>query len=420
MYDATHTARRRIHALRDSGCAGGQLTSRYCWAQWMLAVCLGWLLAPHAALAWSLPVSPNPVPGIGEPIGMWYFHPMVHFETTEAPHDFQVTPSDADKFMQFGFAFVGNVDGILQQEGSYDGYAILTTNHYKNNGLGFILEYRTWYKGMTNDWTPVTTLDTLYPATWLGLDADDLHKLNTLGQTITVALDVDVMIHWIRLANLNTSGNAISINSGLNRTRFLNVRLATRQGGGAPTFSNNLVLKQRWQSMHTYRAPQLSCTTPAVTSVDFGTQVKTDFTHITKTLAERTFTLTFQNCPEGYNRIGYYFDPSTTGLESGHAGVIKLDGSSNATGFGIQILDESDLPVQFNQPNTYWLSDYIYRGKDCLINNDPCIGNKRVWLRQSQPVHDYSVDLKARLYQTDDTVTSGDFTSSLIVIMQYQ
>jgi len=397
--------------------------SRYLRARLLLALCLGLLPAPLTVLAWSLPVSPNPEPGIGQPIGSWYFHPTVLFDGLNPYHFVSVNSANVADFMQYGFAFVANAGGALTSEGVYDGHVILSTAHYKNHGLGFILQYRTWQDGNTNAFTPVTSMDTVFPVQWLGLSTSAINRIN-LGQTVQLTLNVEIRIHWIRLTGLDTSGTNLPIVSSSVNTRIFNVRLASNHNG-PKLISGQPVLSNYWRQHHVYNAPVATCTTPSfpMKTVNFGTIVESEFTHVGATPVARPLELTFSNCPQGYNKIGYYFKPPSAGLEAGHPGVIKLDPSSQAQGFGVRILDENNIPIAFfagdSNPdtiNTYWLGNYINPG-ECRLT-DPNCGFP--WNPGVLPRNDYTVHLTAQLYQTETTVTPGKFRASLILVMQYK
>jgi len=108
-----------------------------------------WL--PQAARAWSLNVPPG-TPTVNTPIGMWYLHPNISFDTTGSGLASLAVPAGAagavlrNQLTRFGFASVGGAP--LTDEGSIvmdDGvsYVIQSTPHLKAQGLGFVLQFRT-------------------------------------------------------------------------------------------------------------------------------------------------------------------------------------------------------------------------------------------------------------------------------------
>ncbi|HDL7824299.1 TPA: fimbrial protein [Yersinia enterocolitica] len=83
--------------------------------------------------------------------------------------------------------------------------------------------------------------------------------------------------------------------------------------------------------------------------------------------------------------------------ESGHQGVLKLSPGSNATGVGVQLLvGKNQDPVEFGQPKQ--MGTTASSGAD---------------LQET-------IDITARYYQTENTVTPGTANASATFTMTYQ
>jgi len=215
----------------------------------------------------------------------------------------------------------------------------------------------------------------------------------------TVQLNMDIRIHWIRLAGLNTSGDALSVISAANNTRIFNVGLRTGMNGGCQNIGNAIYYRF-WQPVHSYRAP---------------------------VQRPKPFTFTV-NCPEGYNSIRYWVG-SPFRVASDPDGVVRLDPASAASGFAVRIWDgpgASAQPVKFGADNTYAVPGYVvYKG--LWLDPGQPTGDDRaaasanlLYNRSSQPRQDYPITLKAALYQTEPTVTPGTFKTHILIYMVYK
>jgi len=429
------------------------------------ALCAWMLWLPQAARAWSLNVPPG-TPAVNTPIGMWYLHPDIHF--VNVPNDgggglgsalsFTVPAGLAgttlrDQLTQFGFASVGGAP--LTNEGSIvmdDGvnYVIQSTSHLKSRGLGFVLQFRTRIIStsrhaigtQTNSWTPVTSIASdQCPADWVSL----MYTGNA-GLSFTVRVDMDIRIHWIRLAGLNTDGSLINVQSALNNTRIFNVRLRTGNGGcqniTVPGSVGNQIIHQFWQAMHVYRAPVQSCTTPPSSqnmTVPLGMYTAGEFPGVGLATEPKQFTFTV-HCPEGYNSIRYWVG-SPFRVPTDPDGVVRLNPDSTASGFAVRIWDgpgSSAQPIKFGAENTYAVPGYVeYKGlwldpgkptgddrdqanaQYIWERGDPATGGN-VPPNYGQPRQDYPITLKAALYQTEQTVTPGPFKTHILIYLVYK
>lgn len=68
------------------------------------------------------------------------------------------------------------------------------------------------------------------------------------------------------------------------------------------------------------------------------------------TAAERSFQISINNCPKGYNRIFYRLKPMGDNVETS-AGVLPLSAQSTAKGVRIRVTDSAGAPVAFDTSN---------------------------------------------------------------------
>ncbi|WP_155888021.1 MULTISPECIES: fimbrial protein [Cupriavidus] len=106
------------------------------------------------------------------------------------------------------------------------------------------------------------------------------------------------------------------------------------------------------------------------------------------------FNVRLNNCPAGFNRVGYSFVP--VGSEtSAYTGVLPLGADSTATGVRIRITDANGTPATFNQ--SIKLNAY-----------SKTTGGS------------YAVPYKATYIKTADPVTVGSVKGSVMVLVDYQ
>jgi len=208
------------------------------------------------------------------------------------------------------------------------------------------------------------------------------------------------------------------------------VRLRTGNGGGCnditvPGPVGNQVIYQFWQNMHVYRAP-----------VYYHAG---DFPGVGNNTETRQFTFTV-NCPEGYNSIRFWVG-SPYRVTSDPDGVVRLNPSSSADGFAVRIWDgpgPGAQPIKFGAENTYALPDYVeYKG--LWLDPGQPTGDDRdqanaqyLWERGApdhpnppsqnfgQPRQDYSITLKAALYQIEETIIPGSFKTHILIYLAYK
>ena len=137
-----------------------------------------------------------------------------------------------------------------------------------------------------------------------------------------------------------------------------------------------------------------TCTTSDV-SVNLPAVGRSDFTGVGYTAARTDFNLNFTKCPAGLASISYLFTP-TTSIVNNANGLFALDSSSTASGVALQLLTDQDIPITFN--TAYLLSAY-----------DPTKSNAN-----------YSVPLRAGIYQTASDVSSGSLSGAVTFTLSYK
>ncbi|CAN0625633.1 major type 1 subunit fimbrin (pilin) [Burkholderia multivorans] len=110
---------------------------------------------------------------------------------------------------------------------------------------------------------------------------------------------------------------------------------------------------------------------------------------------ETAFQLRLNNCPAGYNRIGYQLSP-IDGAVAGAPGTLKLRPDSGASGIGIRITDGANgQPLALSQSQT-------------VIGYDSGTGGSP------------SIPLNASYVQTDGAITGGSVNAGVQVMLDYQ
>lgn len=138
-----------------------------------------------------------------------------------------------------------------------------------------------------------------------------------------------------------------------------------------------------------------SCVTPDVV-VDLGHHLKNEFTGAGHTTANVDFNLQLNSCPAGMTSIKYRIDPVTT-VQLPAQSVVALDGTSTASGVGVQLLTASGGAHPLG-PGT----DQVF------TSYSPTTGGS------------YTIPLKARYYQTGASVTPGLANTTMMFTMTYQ
>jgi len=140
-----------------------------------------------------------------------------------------------------------------------------------------------------------------------------------------------------------------------------------------------------------------TCETPNI-SVDLDKHLSSEFSGINSKSTAKAFNFEIKKCDPGMNSVNYTFKPAA-GVTLKQAGTsnqyITLDGSSTATGVGIQVLYENDTLVPFN-------SKIKYTGYNKTTGGS------------------YTIPMKARYIQTASTITGGTANSAVEFTMSYE
>ena len=247
----------------------------------------------------------------------------------------------------------------------------------KKAGLGYILRWRATYKGETSEWQALNGVEDNPPQTMFGpVEYEDKQQF---------PLNIDIQIQFVKTSNGLTSGNvqAFDIMMTWPYSDFDDGRFGEKGPSRKVSYpSGNLSIVSGG-----------TCTTPNV-DVVFPPVYPNTFAGIGSTAGMTRFEIQFNNCPAGLNSIGYYFSPTTSVIDPAN-GVFSLHASSTAQGVGIQLLTADNTPVVFN--STYVLGDY-----------DPSSSNN------------YTVPLKAAIYQTDESVTPGEVKGLVTFTLDYK
>jgi len=119
------------------------------------------------------------------------------------------------------------------------------------------------------------------------------------------------------------------------------------------------------------------------------------FHGVGSTTGETAFQLRLNNCPAGYNRIGYQLSP-IDGAVAGAPGTLKLRPDSSAAGIGIRITDgASGQPLALSQSHTV-------TGYDSGAGGSP------------------SIPLNVSYVQTDGAIKGGSVNAGVQVMLDYQ
>lgn len=138
----------------------------------------------------------------------------------------------------------------------------------------------------------------------------------------------------------------------------------------------------------------LACSTSDV-GVPMDTHKASEFSGKNSSAASVGFSISLQNCPTGLNGIKYQVDaaPAVAVVGSPTNGVVSLyTATPAATGVGVQLLDNAENPFPLGTPRTL-----SYTG-----------------------ANSYTIPLKARYYQTGDTIGPGDANSAMTFTILYQ
>ena len=136
-----------------------------------------------------------------------------------------------------------------------------------------------------------------------------------------------------------------------------------------------------------------TCSVPAQT-VTLPNASLNKFGDVGSTLGTQSFQIRINNCPKGYNRIGYMLAPRG-GAIANAPGVLPLTAGSTASGVKIRVADDKGVPAAF----------------DTSIKVDAY--NKGT-------VGSYAIPMQASYIKTDATIKPGTVNGAMTVLLDYQ
>ncbi len=118
------------------------------------------------------------------------------------------------------------------------------------------------------------------------------------------------------------------------------------------------------------------------------------FGGVGSTVGAHSFQIKINNCPKGYNQIGYTLDP-VGGVIAGSPGVLPLAADSTASGVKIRIADSDGVPAAFEK-------------------------SVKVDAYDTETGGSYSIPMQASYIQTDATIKPGTVNGAMTVLLDYQ
>lgn len=310
---------------------------------------------------------------VGDLLGTWLtsYNPTAWTCAHQSNYQSYAVPMAVQGYPPYGVWGTTQVDGQ-----TYNVY-----NTAVKTGLGYIARWRYTVKGQTSDWYPLTVAGGVYqtPSQLFTVTYDSSNSSWSLG--------VDVQIRFVKTSTSLTAGST-AVFDPMYMRHYQTYSGGTFTGGGtymiAEFLSGGLVISTTGGT----------CTTSDVT-VNLPSVSRSDFSGIGYTAARTDFNLNFTQCPAGLASISYLLTPTTTIIDNTN-GVFAMNTTSTASGVGIQLLNEQDIPLSFN--TSYLLTDY-----------DPSKNNAN-----------YTVPLRAGLYQTEGNVSSGNVNGSVTFTLSYK
>lgn len=262
-----------------------------------------------------------------------------------------------------------------------DGQTYNVYNTAVKTGLGYIARWRYTVKGQTSDWVPLTVANGVYQT------PSQLFSVTYDSSTPSWNLGVDVQIRFVKTSTALTAGST-AVFDPMYMRHYQIYNSSSSTGGGtymiADFLAGGLVISTTGGT----------CTTSDVT-VNLPAVSRSNFTNIGYTAARTDFNLNFTKCPAGLASINYLFTPTTAIIDNTN-GVFAMSSASTASGVGIQLLTDQDIPLSFN--TSYLLANY-----DASKSNA-----------------NYAVPLRAGLYQTANSVSSGSVNGSVTFTLSYK
>ncbi|KEZ07460.1 hypothetical protein GQ57_02405 [Burkholderia sp. MSh2] len=136
-----------------------------------------------------------------------------------------------------------------------------------------------------------------------------------------------------------------------------------------------------------------TCSTPAQ-NVTLPGALLNKFGDVGSTVGAHSFQIRVENCPKGYNRVGYVLQPRG-GAIANAPGVLPLGTGSTASGVKLRITDDKGVPATF--------------GTSIKLNAyEKATGGS------------YAVPMLASYIKTDAKVTLGTVSGAMTVLLDYQ
>lgn len=309
--------------------------------------------------------------GIGDLLGVWVtsYNPTAWTCTHRTAYEGYSVPLTIEGYPPYTIWGTLSVDGQ-----SYNVY-----NTTVKAGLGYIARWRFTVQGQTSDWYPLTITNGRYQT------PGQSFNVNHTGNSWNIG--VDVQVRFVKTANTLTAGRLPVFDP-------MYMRHSQTYSGGTSTGTGTYMIADFVAGGLTISTTGGTCTTSDL-NVELPPVSRSEFSGVGYTAARTDFNLNFTGCPAGLSEIGYMFTPTTSIIDGGN-GVFALSGTSTASGVGLQLLNDNDVPVTFNS---------IYP----LVNYDP-----------GQDNANYTVPLRAGIYQTEEQVSSGNINGAVTFTLNYK
>ncbi|KWF93169.1 fimbrial protein [Burkholderia diffusa] len=136
-----------------------------------------------------------------------------------------------------------------------------------------------------------------------------------------------------------------------------------------------------------------TCSVPAQT-VTLPSGSLNKFGNVGSTVGAHSFRIRVNNCPKGYNRIGYMLEPRG-GAIANSPGVLPLTAGSTAGGVKIRVADDKGVPAVFGTSITVDAYNKATGGS-------------------------YAIPMQASYVKTDATIKPGTVNGAMTVLLDYQ
>ncbi|MGO4327551.1 fimbrial protein [Cupriavidus sp. 2TAF22] len=174
---------------------------------------------------------------------------------------------------------------------------------------------------------------------------------------------------------------------------FLNLCASVNPGFGDSCYDASGANYAKIRLGGTIKPIALTCQTPNQ-SVSLPPAQRGGLTGVGSSTGEIGFTVRLNNCPPGYNRIGYTLDP-VGGMVANAPGALPARPGSTASGINIRLTDDAGTPVTFGASTPVGAYDKTTGGS-------------------------YSIPMRAAYLQTGASVTVGRIIGAATVLVNYQ